>query len=138
MLSRIQLVSIAGAAALISACAAPQVEQEGGEPVLVIKGATLVDGTGADPQADSVVVIRGNRIEAVGTAAETSVPSNAEIVDASGKYLIPGLIEAHGHLMSTNGFGLSDEQKKVALANNPRAFLYNGVTTLVNLSSPDF
>ena len=138
MLNRIQLVSIAGAAALISACAAPPVEQEGGEPVLVIKGATLVDGTGADPQADSVVVIRGNRIEAVGTVAETSIPSNAEIVDSAGKYLIPGLIEAHGHLMSTNGFGLSDEQKKVALANNPRAFLYNGVTTLVNLSSPDF
>ena len=74
MLNRIQLVSIAGAAALISACAAPPVEQEGGEPVLVIKGATLVDGTGADPQADSVVVIRGNRIEAVGTVRRNVHP----------------------------------------------------------------
>ena len=124
----------------VHACAAPPVppaEDESGEAALVIKGATLIDGTGSAPREDSIVVIRGNKIESVG-GGETAVPANAEIVDASGKFLVPGLIEAHGHLMSTNGFGLSDEQKKVALANNPRAFLYNGVTTLVNLSSPDF
>ena len=136
MLRRTEWTLIVGTATLAAACAAPPVEQASGEPTLVIKGATLIDGTGAEPQADSVVVLRGNRIERVG-AADMSVPANAEVVDASGKYLVPGLIEAHGHLMSTNGFGLSDEQKKVALANNPRAFLYNGVTTLINLSSPD-
>ncbi len=136
MLHRTEWALIAGAAVVAAACAAPPVEQASGEPALVIKGATLIDGTGSVPRADSIVVIRGNRIESV-DAAEASLPANAKIVDATGKYLVPGLIDAHSHLESTNGFGLSDEQKERALENNPRAFLYNGVTTLINLSSPN-
>lgn len=58
-----------------------------------ITGATLIDGTGGQPVKNSTVVIDGDRITAVGVEA----PSRAEVIDASGKYLLPGLIDCHDH-----------------------------------------
>ena len=75
------------------------------EPTLVIRGATLIDGTSAAAEEGSLIIVRGNRIETVGSAADTSVPPNAEVIEASGKYSMPGLIDAHAPLKSVNGFG---------------------------------
>jgi hypothetical protein len=58
---------------------------------LVIQGGTLIDGNGGAPLANSVIVIEGNRIAAVGTAGEVEVPVGAEVVDANNKWIIPGL-----------------------------------------------
>jgi imidazolonepropionase-like amidohydrolase len=63
----------------------------------VILGGKLVDGTGAQPIEDSVVVIDGKRIKAVGKRGDVKVPSGAEVIDASGKMVMPGLIDAHTH-----------------------------------------
>ena len=68
------------------------------EDTLAIVGATLIDGTGAPARPDSVVVIRGDRIVAVGTVDTLAPPDGATIVRADGKFLIPGLIDAHVHL----------------------------------------
>jgi len=72
----------------------------------VLTGATLIDGTGAAPVADAAVVIEGDRISAVGPRAGLGWPADAEVIDASVRTLIPGLIDAHDHLAS-HGYGLT-------------------------------
>lgn len=67
---------------------------------VVIQGATLIDGTGSPPLADSVILIEGNRFKAVGKRGEVAIPAGAKIIDASDKYLIPGLIDMHIHYRS--------------------------------------
>jgi imidazolonepropionase-like amidohydrolase len=61
-------------------------------------GATLVHGSDAAPQPDAVVVVRRGRIEAVAPMAGFSLPERTVRVDVSGKWIIPGLIDAHGHV----------------------------------------
>ena len=63
----------------------------------VIQGATLIDGNGGAPLANSAVVVQGDRITAVGTAGEVQIPAGAEIIDATGKWVLPGLIDAKGN-----------------------------------------
>ncbi|MFQ6053808.1 MAG: amidohydrolase family protein, partial [Candidatus Bathyarchaeia archaeon] len=63
-------------------------------------GGTLIDGTGSPPVKGSVVLIEGNRISAVGKEGEVPIPDGTEIIDASGKTLLPGLIDAHTHFLS--------------------------------------
>src|SRR5882672_4853413 len=65
--------------------------------VLVIEGGTLIDGTGASPVKNAVVVIEGNRFKAIGVKGKVSYPPNAKVIDATGKTILPGLIEAHFH-----------------------------------------
>lgn len=57
---------------------------------------TMVESDGAITD-DGVIVIRGNRIVAVGSRAEVSIPAGALLVDVTGKTIIPGLIDAHAH-----------------------------------------
>ena len=78
---------------LLAGCAsAPQ-----GEHVIAITGATVVDGTGARPVLTNAVLIRGDRIEAVGPP---SIPRGATIVDGTGLVLAPGFIDIHNHSAS--------------------------------------
>jgi imidazolonepropionase-like amidohydrolase len=65
---------------------------------LALVGATLVDGSGGPPRQDAVVVVRGGRIESVGAAAGFEVPDRTTAVDVRGKWIIPGLIDAHAHV----------------------------------------
>ncbi|MGH7630967.1 MAG: amidohydrolase family protein, partial [Gemmatimonadales bacterium] len=65
---------------------------------VALVGATLVDGSGAAPRADAVVVVRGGRIEAVTSRTGFSLPDRTTQVDVSGKWIIPGLIDSHGHV----------------------------------------
>jgi hypothetical protein len=64
---------------------------------IAIQGGTLIDGNGGDPLPNSVVVITDDRITAVGTAGEVPIPDGAQIIDASGKWVLPGLIDAKGN-----------------------------------------
>ncbi len=74
--------------------------------IQVLTGATLIDGTGAAPVADAVIVIDGERIAAAGPRRGLSWPGDAEIVDVRGKTIIPGLIDAHDH-MASRGYALA-------------------------------
>ncbi|MGE0555142.1 MAG: amidohydrolase family protein [Gemmatimonadales bacterium] len=65
---------------------------------LAIVGGTIIDGTGAAPVANGVVVMSNGRISAVGPAASVQVPAGATRIDARGKYVIPGLMDANLHL----------------------------------------
>jgi hypothetical protein len=64
---------------------------------LALVGAQLIDGTGTAPVADSVIVIRDGRITAAGSRETTSVPAGAEVIDVTGKSIIPGLVNLHVH-----------------------------------------
>ena len=77
--------------------AAPRA-QRGAGPVTAIVGARLVDGTGALPVDNSVILVTGDRITAAGPRASVQVPQGATVVNAAGKTVIPGLIDAHCHL----------------------------------------
>src|SRR5437764_340895 len=70
-------------------------------PNLALVGATLVDGTGASPVRDAVVVMRESRIACAGPRAACPLPPDADTVDATGKWIIPGLIDAHVHFSQT-------------------------------------
>jgi imidazolonepropionase-like amidohydrolase len=65
---------------------------------LVFNHVTVVDVKGGRLEPDMTVVVVGNRIAAVGKSARTRVPKNATVVDAAGKFLIPGLWDMHVHL----------------------------------------
>jgi imidazolonepropionase-like amidohydrolase len=62
-------------------------------------GGTLIDGTGSAPLRDSVVLIRGERIERVGTIVSLPVPNGYEAVSTEGLTVLPGLWDLHVHLM---------------------------------------
>lgn len=78
----------------------------------VILHAALIDGNGGAPIADSAVVLEGDKILAVGTAGEIAVPADADVIDATGKYLIPGLIEGHGSIGGFDGIHVLQESVK--------------------------
>lgn len=69
----------------------------GVDGVLVLRNATVFDGTGAAPAGRTTVVCAGGRIVAVGGAHELSVPEGARVVDCTGRFLIPGLWDLHTH-----------------------------------------
>src|SRR5262249_47394572 len=77
--------------------------QNAGAPTLVIQGGTLIDGNGGAPVANSVVVIQGNRITAVGAAGQVQIPAGAQVVNANGKYVLPGLWDAQTNYSWFNG-----------------------------------
>jgi imidazolonepropionase-like amidohydrolase len=64
---------------------------------IAIVGGTLIDGTGAAPIPDSAVVIHNGRFVAAGPRAKIKIPKDANIVDAHGKFILPGLWDMHAH-----------------------------------------
>ncbi len=67
------------------------------QKALVFTHVTVIDATGAPAKPDMTVVVRGDRIEALGKTSKLTVPRNAQVVDATGKFLIPGLWDMHVH-----------------------------------------
>lgn len=96
--------AILAIAAAIAACAppaaAPPESGADGRPLALV-GATLVDGTGAAPVADAVVVAREGRITCAGPRAACPVPPDAETIDVAGRWIVPGLVDAHVHYSQT-------------------------------------
>jgi imidazolonepropionase-like amidohydrolase len=93
-----------------------QVKEPSATSSIAIVGATLIDGRGGPSVPDSVVVIRGERIAAVGTRLTVKIPDGAEIVDAKGLTILPGLIDAHFHIDGDDSL--------------PALFLSHGVTSI--------
>ena len=71
--------------------------------VTALVGATVIDGTGNTPRGEAVVLVSGERINAVGPPGEIVIPEGARVVDVSGKWIIPGLVDAHIHLFQSGG-----------------------------------
>jgi len=67
------------------------------QDTLALVNGTLVDGTGAEAVPNASIVIRGDRIVAVGPRASVSIPAGAQVLDVGGGTILPGLINAHVH-----------------------------------------
>jgi hypothetical protein len=87
------------------------------DKALVVKGGTLIDGTGRPPLANCVIVIEQGRFKAVGAGDEVAVPDGAETIDVSGRSVLPGFIDGHGHLEDFHG----------------ELYLHLGITTCVTI-----
>ena len=97
-------------------------------PAVVIRAARLVDGTGSAPVTPAVIVVRGDRIEAVGGA--TAVPAGARVVDLGTATILPGLIDLHTHLTSS-GVHWEDELVKTTPGQATLHGAYNSRVTLL-------
>ncbi len=75
---------------------------ESGSDVLVFTGATIFDGNG-NAFDNGVIIVKNGRISVVGSQ-ETDIPANARIVDVTGKFMLPGLVDAHVHYFQTGFF----------------------------------
>ncbi len=96
-------------------------------------GARIIDGTGADPIENGVLVVRDGRIEAVGAV---QIPDGAEQVDVSGRTIFPGLINTHGHVGDTVGLqgGNYSEQN---IVDHLALYARYGITTVNSLGGDE-
>ena len=112
----------------------PSLAQTPAAGPVALTGARLIDGTGGAPVEQATVIIRNGRIEAAGAAAAVTVPSGATRVDLAGKTIMPGIVNAHGHLSAD----VSDRPARDRLAGQLRVYADYGVTTVVVLgTNPD-
>ncbi|MCH8109875.1 MAG: amidohydrolase family protein, partial [Chloroflexi bacterium] len=102
-----------------------------------ITGATLIDGTGNSPVENATVLIDGDRIELVVAAESVQIPPDAEVIDASGMTLLPGLIDCHDHLASfgydlASRWGLTEPRslRHMRIASVLKQTLESGYTTV--------
>ena len=98
------------------------------KPVVIVH-ARLIDGMGGTPVENATVVLRGKTIEYAGPATGASIPKDAQIIDATGKAVMPGLADLHVHLQGAwdgTSVDLLGYQRYL------NAMLYSGVTTLLD------
>jgi imidazolonepropionase-like amidohydrolase len=81
---------------LIAACST--LKPGGGDTVIALEGATLIDGAGGELKRDAIIIIRNGRIETVARINQIEVPRGAQRINLAGKTIIPGLIDAHAHV----------------------------------------
>jgi imidazolonepropionase-like amidohydrolase len=93
------------------------------EHILAITHVTIIDMTGAPLRADQAIIIKKDRIEAIGASNAVAIPLGAQVLDARGKFLIPGLVDMHIHLTAA---GEPDGSRKFMLP----LLLANGITTV--------
>jgi imidazolonepropionase-like amidohydrolase len=104
--------------------------------VKVLKGFTLIDGSGRPPLANAAMVIDAGRIVWVGPVAQLKVPAGVETIDLAGKYVMPGIINLHGHLGNT--IGLTQDAKFFTRENvekNLDTYASYGVTAMLSMGT---
>jgi imidazolonepropionase-like amidohydrolase len=106
---------------------------------VVFKGARLIDGTGRPVVENSVLVIAGDQIVAAGKAGAVTIPKDADVKDASGKTIMPALINLHGHLgLSTNGAdSVAGHYTQENVVRQLDKYLAYGVATVTSFGQDD-
>jgi imidazolonepropionase-like amidohydrolase len=128
--------------------AAPAFAQElKGTGTTVLRAAHVIDGTGAAPIANGVVVVTDDKIVAVGKQGSVNIPAGAKIIDLGDATLMPGFIDAHTHII---GRELNDPEADAAAVkdfdavgaiigvSNAQKTLLGGFTTIRNVGAPNF
>jgi imidazolonepropionase-like amidohydrolase len=124
MFTLIAVATLAQAAQALSAEVQKYVSVEA--PVIAITNVILIDGTGNMAKPGQTILIRGNKIAAVGATGSVTVPSDARVIDGTGHTAIPGMFGLHDHLFYTAGGGRVANATYTA----PRLYLASGVTTI--------
>jgi len=113
-------LTVALIATVVSSAARAQNQaRQANQRPLVIRGGLLIDGTGAAPVPNSIITIVNGRIQSIGREGSVTIPADAAVVDATGKTVIPGLVDSHVHLRN---YHIQD-------------YLYWGVTTVGDLGN---
>ncbi len=111
--------------------------------IKALVGGTLIDGYGAEPVANSVILVEGEKIKAVGTITTLEIPDHAEIISTEGMTVLPGLWDMHVHTM-INGhadYAYWDKTyppllKDVIMPSSAEQLLMAGVTSARDLGAP--
>ena len=121
----------------------PSFSQTQSRNVKALVGGTLIDGYGSTPLRNSVVIIEGERIKAVGQVGSLAIPPGAEVISTEGMTVLPGLWDMHVHLMIN---GHSDyahwdktyppQMESVIMPASARQLLMAGVTSARDLGGP--
>ena len=106
-------------------------------------GGTLIDGFGGTPIENSVIIIEGERIKAIGQVGSLAIPTDAEVISTEGMSVLPGLWDMHVHLMIN---GHSDYThwdstylpvfRSIIMPSSAKQLLYAGVTSARDLGAP--
>ncbi|MDA0689493.1 MAG: amidohydrolase family protein [Proteobacteria bacterium] len=122
---------------LLLALSLTSLASQANQGTIAFVGATLIDGTDADPLPNAVLVITDGRVRAVGPRDAVTIPAGADVVDVSGKYLMPGLINAHGHVGATVGLDANGEYSRENLLRQLSLYARYGITTVFSLGGDE-
>ncbi|MBI1299822.1 amidohydrolase family protein [bacterium] len=111
-----------------------------------VKAGLLIDGTGAAPIHDALMLVNDERVEAVGRAADLGIPDGVEVIDYSGMTVMPGVIDAHTHILYTgkpranamSRYGESIAYLSVLATANAKLSLECGVTAIRDVGSTGY
>ncbi len=133
----------AGLVLIVCLAAAPLLLAAQTPRVLALAGGTLIDGAGGKPLPNSVILIEGERIRAVGQVGSLKIPEAAEVVSTEGMSVMPGLWDMHVHLMINGHADYAHWDKtytplfeKVIMPASARQLLLAGVTGARDLGGP--
>lgn len=104
-----------------------------GPPTIAFVGATVIDGNGGPPLLDATVLVVGREIAAVGPRSGVTVPADAQRIDASGQYLLPGFVDANTHTSLYGGgrtLALYHDRQADLVKESAQLHLKHGVTTI--------
>lgn len=101
-------------------------------PYTAFTGATLIDGSGKPPVPNAVLLIQDGRVVAAGSEESVDIPENTTIKDVAGKTIIPGIINAHGHVGNTKGIE-GGHYSRENIIDNLKIYARYGITTVVSL-----
>jgi imidazolonepropionase-like amidohydrolase len=128
--------------ALLALCACASAPPQGtGQASLVLRGVTVIDGTGAPPSPGMEVVIENGRIAALHPDGRVRPPRGATVLDLPGRYLMPGLIDTHAHVTVLRWYPDADGRRRGVYDRGVsertlRVLLAHGITTVRNPSAP--
>jgi imidazolonepropionase-like amidohydrolase len=101
-----------------------------GSDVVALTHVTVIDGTGAPARPDQTIVLRDGTIAQVGSSTATPPPAEAVLLDLTGRYVIPGLIDTHVHLATDP----SDGDRRATVTQRLRNALHGGVTSVRDMA----
>ena len=121
--------------------------EQRGKGITVLRAAQIIDGTGAEPIKNGVIVITDDKITAIGASGDVRIPSGARVINLGDATLLPGFVDAHTHII---GRVLGDPEGQNAIVRDYESFgailgvgnaqktLMSGFTTIRNVGAGDF
>jgi imidazolonepropionase-like amidohydrolase len=99
-------------------------------PVVALEHARVIDGLGHEPIEGQTLILRGGKIAVIGPDASVAIPAEAQVVDLSGKTVLPGLVMVHEHLFYSSIYGQGTFHTNEMEYSFPRLYLAAGVTSM--------